>query len=225
MFKHLLEPLFVREPIVMSTDRVILVMAFCLFALVGCSRSDSEKQKEGQRDVVATRAEADAAKAKLVKGSAALAKPPEGKSGEVPTPSQQAELAAIRQRTELAEKITAALDLCGKVESYGVKAMDLGSTIDIYSIARQELMKTKLSVELPIAAKKVPQNYKDASIIVKTTKQPALDEVQAILGKEDSTEEDEKASVTWYKYGWCHFGVADDMKVTSVRADCNQIMK
>lgn len=145
--------------------------------------------------------------------------------GEAPTPSQQAELAtkrprsklaAIRERAELAEKITAALNLCGNAESFGVKGPDSASTVEVYSVASRELMRNKLSVGLPIVVKEIP---KDASITAKTTKQPALDEVQAILGKEDSTEEDEKESVTWYKYGWCHFGVADDMKVTSVRAD------
>ena len=45
-----------------------------------------------------------------------------------------------------------------------------------------------------------------------------------ILGKEDSTEEDKEALVTWYKYGWCHFGVVDK-RVMILRAASNAVKK
>lgn len=152
-------------------------------------------------------------KAEQVKGSVAMVRPLEGK---------RPERGALSQLAESEEKIVAALDLCGRAESFGTKGPDLASAASVLSVAREQLKSSKLSAGLPIAAKKVSQEYKDASITVMTTKQPTLDEIQTILGREDSTEVDEKEKVTWHKYGWCHFGVAD-MKVSTVRADCNLI--
>ncbi len=62
-------------------------------------------------------------------------------------------------------------------------------------------------------AKKCPQN----KISFYVEKNPTIQEIQTILGKENETEKEkigypdatEKVEVTWYKYHWLDFGVAN----------------
>ncbi|MBI3838980.1 MAG: hypothetical protein HY288_13745 [Planctomycetia bacterium] len=125
------------------------------------------------------------------------------------------------------KKLAAALDLFGDAASDASVEINAGRTVTTRSIAalrdamevtRAALKRRKLVEGWPLAAKNVAAKRKDAFIKLETTEKPTLEMVQSILGKEDSTEEDRKASVTWYKYGWCHFGVADKT-VTFFRAD------
>ncbi|MCX7046070.1 MAG: hypothetical protein NTX50_11370 [Candidatus Sumerlaeota bacterium] len=122
-------------------------------------------------------------------------------------------------QAERDKKIAAALGLFGfgDVDLIGGKAPNMAITLDYMKIMDAALRGRTLAQGWPLAAKNVAAKYKDVSITLKPSKQATLEDVKSILGKEDSAEEDKEASVTWYKYGWCHFGVAN-AKVTILRA-------
>lgn len=138
-------------------------------------------------------------------------------SGETtrPAPSPQADQ-AMREK-----KISEALELCGDGVSLGGQAANMATTRAMIRIMRTALNGKSLSMGWPLAAKHVAARYAAVRITARTSEQPALDSIRSVLGKEDSAEKDAGASVTWYKYGWCHFGVADN-KVTILRADCDK---
>lgn len=119
-------------------------------------------------------------------------------------------------------QIAKALELCGDGVALEGRATTATIANNAVRLARASLAGMDLSVGWPMAAKKVAARYAGAWLTIRTSRQPAHSSIRSILGQEDSPEADDQASVTWYKYGWCHFGVADG-KVMVLRADCSMV--
>lgn len=146
------------------------------------------------------------------------------------------------------KKIVEALKLCG--DSYLLSSVtykaeakeppDFEAVKKIQSLANEVLFDGgtgSLAERFPLAARKVAAEVPKGGFVIQIDEWPSLQEIQAILGKEDSIESGSiqtlgpsptgvnmpvLVSITWYKYGWCWFGV-NDKKVVALQADCRAI--
>jgi len=132
-----------------------------------------------------------------------------------------------------ATNIVAALKLFGMGTCQSGSAPDFAAIIDVINTVNAALTKRPIAIGLPDVVKRVAVKHPTARAMIRTTEQPAFDRVRSILGAPDSTETDnipksegdtQTVTITWYEYGWCHFGVAD-AKVIIVRADCKSIKR
>lgn len=128
--------------------------------------------------------------------------------------------------------VATALELCGGItDDYPIRipmtdnsAASVALAKEVGAITQAAFVSAgnKLSAALLLAAQQASMQHGNTLIIInETTKHPGISEIQAILGKADSTEEGRLEAVTWHKYGWCHFGVSN-ARVVKLRADCDK---
>ncbi|MDF1814903.1 MAG: hypothetical protein P1V20_22055 [Verrucomicrobiales bacterium] len=100
---------------------------------------------------------------------------------------------------------------------------DVAGDPSVIKVLNDSLVNEPFASGWPITVRQITNEVERARyIILKTAEEPGLDSLLGILGQPDSTEKENE--VTWYLYGWCHFGISDG-KVTRLRGDCKSISR